>query len=117
MKGLLSGGLALALVAPGFAAAAPCLYDMTPLPVTKGIVSRITPNGILLRDGTTVLLPEELLADVRLGASIAVRGLVAPSTRTVRAFALDGTPPVCPEHSAVSRGPFPGSPEYDVIHD
>ena len=109
--------LLLALSAPMVAEAAPCLYDMSPLPVTKGIVSRITPNGVLLRDGTTVILPEELLANIRLAQPLAVRGLVAQSTHMVQAFALDGNPPVCPNPATVARGPFPGSPGYDHIQN
>lgn len=117
MKPFALASLLLAFSVPLTAVAAPCLYDMSPLPVTKGIVSRITPNGVLLRDGTTIILPEELLATVRLTQPLAVRGLVAPSTHTVQAFALDGVPPVCPTPTAVSRGPFPGSPAYDHIQN
>ena len=117
MKPFALASLLLALSAPLMAEAAPCLYDMSPLPVTKGIVSRITPNGVLLRDGTTVILPEELLANVRLAQPLAVRGLVAQTTHTVQAFALDGNPPVCPNPATVTRGPFPGSPGYDHIQN
>ncbi|WP_418610437.1 hypothetical protein [Gluconobacter cerinus] len=117
MKSFALASLLLAFSAPMVAEAAPCLYDMSPLPVTKGIVSRITPTGVMLRDGTTVILPEELLAGVRLAQPLAVRGLVAASTHTVQAFALDGVPPVCPAPAAVTRGPFPGSPGYDHIQN
>ncbi|WP_245528479.1 hypothetical protein [Gluconobacter morbifer] len=90
---------------------------MSPLPVTQGTVSRIAPTGVLLRDGTTIILPDELLTAVRLNQKLAVRGLVSPTTHTVRAFALDGHPPVCPTSPVVSRGPFAGSAAYDTIHD
>ncbi|GBR70416.1 hypothetical protein [Gluconobacter kanchanaburiensis] len=97
------------------AKAAPCVYDMTPLPVTQGIVSGITPKGVKLRDGTTVILPDEFLASVRLNQKLAVRGLVSTATHTVQALALDGMPPVCPSVPAIPRGPFAGSPAYDAI--
>ncbi|GEB42865.1 hypothetical protein [Gluconobacter sphaericus] len=98
------------------AEAAPCVYDMTPLPVTQGIVSGIAPTGVKLRDGTTIILPEEFLAGVRLNRRLAVRGLVSTTTHTVQAFALEGNPPVCPSAPTIPRGPFAGSPAYDAIH-
>ncbi|QDH17352.1 hypothetical protein [Swingsia samuiensis] len=111
--------LFMGVVASGFADAAPCSYDVTPLPVKTGIVSRLISNGVLLKDGTTVLLPEGLLANIRLGQPLTVRGLVSVNGHTVQAFALDGTPPVCPneDNTSVSKGPFAGSAEYDRIQD
>ncbi|WP_225198900.1 hypothetical protein [Gluconobacter oxydans] len=115
MKNLAFASLVLALSVSA-AEAAPCVYDMSPLPVTQGIVSGITPTGVKLRDGTTVILPDELLAGVRLNQKLVVRGLVSTTTHTVQALALEGNPPVCPSAPTIPRGPFAGSPAYDAIH-
>lgn len=114
MKKLAFASLILALSVSA-AEAAPCVYDMSPLPVTQGVVSGITPTGVKLRDGTTVILPDEFLANVRLNQKLAVRGLVSTTTHTVQALALEGNPPVCPNASTIPRGPFAGSPAYDAI--
>ncbi|QDH14489.1 hypothetical protein E3E12_07505 [Formicincola oecophyllae] len=106
--------LALTLVA-GTAAAAPCLYDITPLPVFKGTVSRVTYDGVLFSDGTDVVLPESLLAYPRMEERLAVRGLRARRGKKVWALAIDGNPPICPSVADVQKGAYPGSPAYDVI--
>jgi len=115
LKKLAFASLALALSVSA-AQAAPCTYDMSPLPVVQGIVSGITPTGVKLRDGTTVILPDEFLAVVRLNQKLAVRGLVSTATHTVQALALEANPPICPSAPTVPRGPFAGSPAYDAIH-
>lgn len=114
MKQLAFTSLILALSVPAVKAA-PCVYDMTPLPVTQGVVSGITPAGVKLRDGTTVILPDEFLANVRLNQKLVVKGLVSTATHTVQALALEGNPPVCPNAPTIPRGPFAGSPTYDAI--
>ena len=115
MKKLACASLVLALSISA-AEAAPCVYDMTPLPVTKGIVANITPTGVQLSDGTAVILPAEFLAHIHLNQKLAVRGLIATATHTVQALALDGNPPICPSTPAIPKGAFPGSPGYDTIH-
>jgi len=116
LKTIAIASLILAFSVP-VAKAAPCTYDMSPLPVTKGVVSRVAPSGVLLRDGTTVILPEELMSGIRVGHTLAVRGLLSRQGHTVRALALDGVPPVCPAAEAEARGPFPGAAGYDQIRN
>ncbi|AQS91115.1 hypothetical protein A0U94_09145 [Gluconobacter albidus] len=115
MKKLACASLVLAL-SLSTAEAAPCVYDMTPLPVIKGIVADITPTGVQLSDGTAVILPQEFLAHIHLNQKLAVRGLISVATHTVQALALDGNPPICPSTPAIPHGAFPGSPAYDTIH-
>lgn len=88
---------------------------MSILPVTSGVVSGITSEGVQLSNGIKIILPDQLLASVRLNQKLAVRGLVSAGTHTVKAFALDGKPPICPAAAKLAIGPFPGSPGYDTI--
>ncbi|MXV44879.1 hypothetical protein GS501_07480 [Saccharibacter sp. 17.LH.SD] len=110
----------VALLTGGFhglsAWAAECHYDVSPLPVTTGEVTRITGDGVLLEDGTSIVLPESLLPFVRLSQTVTVRGLNGLHEKKVWAVALE-TPKgrLCPSEHDVKKGPYPGSPAYDVI--
>lgn len=113
---LLAVGL-LGSVSPA-AYAASCEYDVTPLPVISGDVSRVTESGVLLRDGRELIVPESLLSFVRLEKILTVRGLKSLDGRKIWVFALEGTTRVCPSKNDVRKGAYPGSPSYDVIgHD
>lgn len=95
--------------------AASCEYDVSPLPMISGEVSRVTGSGVLLRDGTELMMPESLLPSVRLGKTVTVRGLKSLDSHKVWAFALEGATRICPSKGDVRKGAYPGSPSYDVI--
>lgn len=97
------------------ASAAPCLYDVSPLPAFSGTVSRVTADGILFTDGTDVVLPESLLRYPRLDETLKVLGLRSLVGKKVWALAIAGKPPICPSAGDVHMGAYPGSPAYDVI--
>lgn len=84
--------------------AASCVFDISMLPTVEGKISRLLPGthgdvvGVIFADGNEVVMPPGLAAqdhNLRIGAPLAVRGLVAPSLHLVRAFALAGQPVVC----------------------
>ncbi|MXV35109.1 MULTISPECIES: hypothetical protein [unclassified Saccharibacter] len=101
------------------AIAASCNYDVSPLPVISGTVTRVTTDGVLLQDGTDLILPESLLPHVRLDTKVTVRGLKGTTGHKVWAFAIeDHSSLICPSKGDVHKGAYPGSPSYDVIgHD
>ena len=84
------------LMAPS--AQAPAPFDLSQLPATKGKVQQYTTNrhgdidGIILTDGTEVKVPPhltvELVAAIKVGDSITVRGLKAASIPLVAASSV-----------------------------
>lgn len=96
--------------------AAPCAYDLKVLPSVTGDVSRVTPQGILLTDGTEVILAESLLPRIRLDHEITARGLHSLQGHKFLALALqENNDFICPANVDVEKGPYPGSATYDVI--
>ncbi|QHI95928.1 hypothetical protein GT348_06445 [Aristophania vespae] len=97
--------------------AVPCDYDVKPLPSVTAEVTRITPQGVLLEDGTEVILPESLLPLMRLEHEITVRGLHSMVEKKIWALALqEGDQFICPSNIDVKKGPYPGSAAYDIIN-
>ncbi|CDG33122.1 MULTISPECIES: hypothetical protein [Acetobacteraceae] len=110
LMGSLLGGL------PVVAQAADCQYDVKPVPVFIGTVSRITGDGVLFADGRDVVMPESLLPFVRLANEVKVHGLVSLDGRKIWVLALyDKDRLVCPSVLDVRKGAYPGSAAYDVI--
>ncbi|WP_077396203.1 hypothetical protein [Bombella intestini] len=96
--------------------AADCQYDVKPVPVFTGTVSRITGDGVLLSDGRDVVMPESLLPFVRLSNDVKVHGLLSLDGRKIWVLALyDKDKLVCPSVLDVRKGAYPGSAAYDVI--
>ncbi|MDF7673847.1 hypothetical protein PT277_08515 [Acetobacteraceae bacterium ESL0709] len=109
-------GIASAAFLATGAQAAPCTYDLKAIPSVTGDVSRVTPQGILLTDGTEVLLPESLLPRIRLDHEITARGLHSLQGHRFLALALqEGNNFICPSNADVEKGPYPGSSTYDII--
>lgn len=101
---------------PAFAHAAECQYDVRPLPVFTGTVSRITGDGVLFTDGRTVVMPESLLPFVRLDKEVKLHGLLSLDGHKIWMLALyDKEQLICPSALDVRKGAYPGSPAYDVI--
>lgn len=101
---------------PLAAQAADCQYDVKPVPVFTGTVSRITGDGVLLSDGRDVVMPESLLPFVRLANEVKLHGLLSLDGRKIWALALyDRDRLVCPSALDVRKGAYPGSAAYDVI--
>nr|WP_294914740.1 hypothetical protein [uncultured Neokomagataea sp.] len=97
------------------AVAAPCEYDVSPLPVVQGVVIRLTDDGAVLRDGTILNVPEGLRSAFAVGKATSVRGLIASSAHKVQVFAVNTPQPDCEGVPHVARGPYPGSPQYDAL--
>lgn len=109
-------GMGASLMAGGaYAKGAPCSYDVSPLPMFSGVVSRITADGIMFTDGTDVVLPESLLPYPRLDQTLKVLGLKSLKGKKIWALAIAGNPPICPSQHDVHMGAYPGSPAYDLI--
>lgn len=101
---------------PLVAQAADCQYDVKPVPVFTGTVSRITGDGVLFSDGRDVVMPESLLPFVRLARDVKVHGLLSLDGKKIWVLALyDGEKLVCPSALDVRKGAYPGSAAYDVI--
>lgn len=82
------------------ARAAPCAFDLTSVPETKGVVSQTLADldgrlrGVVLQNGTEIAFPESLpktaLDTAQVGHTIVARGLSAPSLALVSAVSIDG---------------------------
>ncbi len=106
----------LSALMPLAAQAADCQYDVKPVPVFTGTVSRITGDGVLFSDGRDVVMPESLLPFVRLSNDVKVHGLLSLDGRKIWVLALyDKDRLVCPSALDVRKGAYPGSAAYDVI--
>lgn len=129
---LFLAGAAVLVGAVSPARAEVCAYDVSPLPRFEGIVTRITGEGVLFADGTDLVVPESLMPYMRLEQKLGVYGLKARTGPKVWVLALipSGPPgdshgkksdmgtmaePVCPSLTDVKKGPYPGSPAYDMI--
>lgn len=97
------------------AVAAPCEYDVSPLPVVQGVVIRLTDDGAVLRDGTILNVPEGLRSGLIVGKAVSVRGLIAVAAHRVQVFAVNMPGPQCAAAPHVARGAYPGSPQYDSL--
>ncbi len=101
---------------PLAAQAADCQYDVKPVPVFTGTVSRITGDGVLFSDGRDVVMSESLLPFVRLANEVKVHGLLSLDGKKIWVLALyDKDKLVCPSALDVRKGAYPGSAAYDVI--
>lgn len=97
--GLLAGGAMAQMPAQPLAAAKP-MFDVAQLPATKGVVKyfTMTPrgdiDGFVMADGTQVHLPPhlsgQLVAAVKPGDAVTVRGLRAAAIPLVAAMAVTG---------------------------
>ncbi|QDH24995.1 hypothetical protein D5366_06975 [Neokomagataea tanensis] len=97
------------------AVAAPCEYDVSPLPVVQGVIARLTDEGAVLRDGTMLVVPETLRSSLRSGRMVKARGLIDRAGHRVQVFALEGASVECATAANIARGPYPGSPQYDAL--
>lgn len=98
------------------ARAADCQYDVKPVPVFTGTVSRITGDGVLFSDGRDVVMPESLLPFVRLANEVKLHGLLSLDGKKIWVLALyDKDRLICPSALDVRKGAYPGSAAYDVI--
>ncbi|QCE33554.1 hypothetical protein FAI41_08165 [Acetobacteraceae bacterium] len=97
--------------------AAPCQFDVDTLALKTGTVTRISGDGVIISDGTDVILPEALLPYARLNQPLKVKGLAGIKEKQFWAVAvlLPNDDAVCPNVGDVRKGAHPGSNVYDVI--
>ncbi|QCE35454.1 hypothetical protein FAI40_08990 [Acetobacteraceae bacterium] len=95
----------------------PCQFDLQTLALKSGTVTRISGDGVIISDGTDVILPEALLPYARLNQILKVKGLAGTKEKQFWAVAviLANDDAVCPNVGDVRRGAHPGSNVYDVI--
>lgn len=98
-----------------------CPYDTSVLAQKSGLVTKITGDGIMLDDGTDIVLPENLLPYARLSQSFSVRGLKGIKNQNkFWALAVDlGADKgglVCVGFGDALKGAYAGTDSYDVIN-
>lgn len=99
------------------AQADPCQFDIQSLALKAGTVTRISGDGVIISDGTDIILPEALLPYARLNQILKVKGLAGLKEKQFWAVAviLPNDDAVCPNVGDVRKGAHPGSNVYDVI--
>lgn len=95
-----------------------CPYEMSHLTQISSSVSRVSDEGVLLKDGHSVRMSDALLALIEPNKNFRFYGVKGLKPQDFWAFAVSsdgGKEIMCPQKAEIVKGPYPGSKEYDMI--